>query len=94
MRVNRTGGIVGRIDNDGSSLIGNGALDVVDVYLEGFLVCKRFDTGATGLLDPYAILRKIRSDDNNLITRIGEGGERARERSCSTNRHEHVLALV
>ena len=94
MRVNRTGRIVGRIDNDGGSLIGNGALDVVDVYLEGFLICKRFDTGATGLLDPYAILGKIRSDDNNLIAGIGDSSERACERSCSTNRHEHVLALV
>ena len=94
LRVDRTGGVVGRIDNDSSGLIGNGAQDIADVYLEGLLVCKRFDTRAASLLDPHAILREIRSDDNDLVTGIGGSSKCARKRRRGTNRHEHVLACI
>lgn len=63
-RIHRTGGVIGRIDDDGSGLIRNGARDIADVYLEGLLVCKHLDTDAASLLDPHAIFGKIRSDDD------------------------------
>ena len=89
-----TGRIVGRVDDDGSRLISNRLEHVTHAQLERIFIGERLNTRAAGLLNPHAILRKVRGDNNNLIARVRNGVERAGERSRGTHRHKDVLALI
>ena len=93
-RIYGTGRVVGRVDNDGCRLVGDRLEYVIHAQLECVLVGKRLDTRAAGLLNPNAILRKVRGDNNNLVARIRNGVERAGERSRGTHRHKDVFALI
>ena len=89
-----TGRIVGRVDDDGSRLIGNRLEHVVHAQLERVFIGRRLDTRAAGLLNPHAILRKVRGDNNNLVARIRNGVERTGERSRCAHGHKDILALI
>ena len=89
-----TGRIVGRVNDDGRRLIADRLEHVVHAQLERIFIGERLNTRTAGLLNPNAILRKVRGDNNNLVARIRNGVERAGERSRGTHRHKDVFALI
>ena len=89
-----TGRIVGRVDDDGRRLIADRLEHVVHAQLERIFIGERLNTRTAGLLNPNAILRKVRGDNNNLVARVRNGVERAGERSRGTHRHKDVLTLI
>ena len=93
-RVHGTRGVIRRIDNDRRCLVGDRLEHVTHAQLERIFIRERLDTRTAGLLNPHAILRKVRGDNDDLVTRIGNGVERAGERGRRTYRHKDVLALI
>ena len=93
-RIYGTGRIVGRVDDDGCRLIGNRLKNVVYAQLERIFIGERLDTRTAGLLNPHTILRKVRGDNNDLVTRVRNGIERTGERSRRAHRHKDVLTLI
>ena len=93
-RIYGAGRVIRRVDDDGSRLIGNRLEHVVHAQLERIFIGERLNTRTAGLLNPNAILRKVRGDNNNLVARVRNGVERAGERSRGTHRHKDVLTLI
>ena len=93
-RIYGTGRVVWRVDNDGRRLIGDRLEHITHAQLERVFIGRRLDTRTAGLLNPHAILREVRGDNNDLIARIGNGIERAGERSRRAHGHKDILALI
>lgn len=85
-RVDGAHGVVGRVDDDGGGALGDGGGNGVGIDLECGGVGHDLDAGATARLDPDAILREVRGDDDDLVTRIGYRMERDGERGGGRRR--------
>ena len=70
--IYRAHGIVGRIYYDGFRARSYGRRKTFGIDLEGLLVSQNLNTDGTGVLNPHFILRKIRSDNDDLIARVND----------------------
>ena len=70
--IYRTHGIVRRIYYDGFRARSYGRRKTFGIDLEGLLVSQNLNTDGTGVLNPHFILRKIRSDNDDLIARVND----------------------
>ena len=93
-RIHGAGRVIRRVDDDGSRLIGNRLEHVVHTQLERIFIGERLNTRTAGFLNPHAILREVRCNDDNLIARVRNGVERAGERSRGAHGHKDILALI